>query len=95
MSSRSRPDDLEVDAIRTGQAPAQFAGRDRLPRTLRNSEEGQYETLGGSQDTPGLVPRPGMVCMSPRRGYRKPAPADSLTERIGTTNPETKKKFQE
>jgi hypothetical protein len=30
--------------------------------------------------------------MSPRRGYRKPAPAESLTERIGTTNPETDKK---
>jgi hypothetical protein len=35
-----------------------------------------------------------MVCISPRRGYRKPAPAESLTERIGTTNPETKKKFK-
>jgi hypothetical protein len=51
------------------------------------------ETHGGrSRDAPGLVPRPGMVCISPRRGYRKPAPAESLTERIGTTNPETKKK---
>jgi hypothetical protein len=51
------------------------------------------ETRGraGSRDAPGLVPRPGMVCISPRRGYRKPAPAESLTERIGTTNPETKK----
>ena len=32
--------------------------------------------------------------MSPRRGYRKPAPAESLTERIGTTNPKTEKQFE-
>jgi hypothetical protein len=47
MRSRSRRHVLVVDTIRTGQPPAQFADRDRLPRTLRNSAEGQYETSGG------------------------------------------------
>jgi hypothetical protein len=29
-----------------------------------------------------------MVCMSPSSGYRKPAPADSLTARIGMVKPD-------
>lgn len=36
---------------------------------------------------PGRVPRPGMVCISPRIGYKNPAPADKRTARIGRVNP--------
>jgi hypothetical protein len=35
----------------------------------------------------GRVGRPGMVIMLPTRGYRKPAPTDARTSRIGSVKP--------
>ena len=37
---------------------------------------------------PGLVGRPGIIIMSPTSGYRKPAPTEAFTSRIGSTKPE-------
>ena len=35
----------------------------------------------------GLVPKPGIVLMSPIKGYTNPAPTLALTSRTGRTNP--------
>ena len=40
-----------------------------------------------TSQNPGRVPSPGMVCISPRSGYKNPAPAESRTARIGTVKP--------
>ncbi len=37
---------------------------------------------------PGLVGRPGIIIMSPTRGYKKPAPTDARTSLMGSTKPE-------
>ena len=45
-------------------------------------------TTGWCEAYPGRVGRPGIIIMSPTRGYRKPAPTDALTSLMGSTKPE-------
>jgi len=57
-----------------------------LPETLQGTVN-KNRTRTMKYHEPGRVPRPGMVCMSPKMGYKKPAPAESRTARIGIVNP--------